>query len=58
MFHNFPPGSADMDLLSVDIQRGRETGMPPYTKAREICGFPTVSSFDDLSDVLLDEVSI
>lgn len=58
MFHKWIPGAADVDLLSIDIQRGRDIGLSAYTKVREICGFSSISSFDDLSDVLLDEVRI
>lgn len=46
------------DLLSYDIQRGRDVGLPPYTKLRTICGLSEVKSFDDLSDLIPMEVSI
>lgn len=58
MFHKWTPGAADVDLLSIDIQRGRDIGLSTYTKVREICGFPIISSFDDLIGILLLEVSI
>jgi len=40
------------DLLSYDIQRGRDVGLPPYTKLRSLCGLPQVNTFDDLSDYI------
>ncbi|XP_025202646.1 peroxidase-like [Melanaphis sacchari] len=40
------------DLLSYDIQRGRDVGLPPYTKLRSLCGLPQVNLFDDLSDYI------
>ncbi|XP_016664411.1 peroxidase-like [Acyrthosiphon pisum] len=40
------------DLLSYDIQRGRDVGLPPYTKMRSLCGLPQAKSFDDLSDYI------
>lgn len=45
-----------VDLLSYDIQRGRDTGLPPYNKMRELCGLPVAKSFDDLVDVIPSEV--
>lgn len=52
MFHKWIPGVADLDLLSVDIQRGRDIGISTYTKVREICNFPKITSFEDLTSVL------
>lgn len=49
---------ADQDLLSIDIQRGREIGVPTYNNIREKCGFPRASSFDDLSNILSKSVSL
>jgi len=57
MFHNWVSTVADTDLLSIDIQRGRDIGLPPYIKVRETCGFPTITSFDDLANVLNLSVS-
>lgn len=55
MFH--PDNSIGLDLLSYDIQRGRDTGLPPYNKMREMCGLPVAKSFDDLVDVISSDVS-
>lgn len=55
MFHNFTTGY--QDLLSVDIQRGRDTGVPTYITMRQLCGFPKVSSFKDLRNVISIAVS-
>lgn len=57
MFHNFISTVADTDLLSIDIQRGRDIGLPPYIRVRKICGFPNITSFDDLSGALQLTVS-
>jgi len=46
------------DLLSYDIQRGRDVGLPPYTKIRKLCGLSLPKSFDDLSDYIPSAVSI
>ncbi|XP_060850506.1 peroxidase-like isoform X2 [Rhopalosiphum padi] len=52
MFHDWISIIADQDLGSIDIQRGRDVGVFPYIVARQICGFPNISSFDDLVGVL------
>ena len=50
------------DLPSFNIQRGRDHGIPPYTKYRELCGLTPVKEFYDLyqynyvSTTLLQEV--
>ena len=38
------------DLISINIQRGRERGVSGYTKYRNLplCGLPNVNSFQDL----------
>ena len=38
------------DLISINIQRGRERGVSGYTKYRNLplCGLPKVKSFNDL----------
>jgi hypothetical protein len=49
---------ADSDLLATDIQRGRDVGIPPYIKVRELCGFSVITSFDDLLKILSPTVSL
>jgi len=52
MFHGWVSAAADQDLGSIDIQRGRDVGLPPYIRVREICGFKNISSFYDLIGIL------
>ncbi|XP_076653501.1 uncharacterized protein LOC143359421 [Halictus rubicundus] len=49
----FPFG---MDLASINIQRGRDHGIPPYVHWREPCGLSSIKSFEDLDRVMPSEV--
>lgn len=55
MFHGWVKGAADQDLASIDVQRGRDSGIPPYYKFREICGFKNITSFNDLVGIFYDD---
>ncbi|XP_034945626.1 peroxidase [Chelonus insularis] len=37
-----------MDLVSFNMQRGREFGIPSYMEFRKLCGLPVAKTFDDL----------
>jgi len=44
------------DLASINLQRGRDHGLPLYAAWREFCGFSEVESFDDLAEIIPDAV--
>lgn len=37
-----------MDLVSFNMQRGREFGIPGYMEFRKFCGLPASDNFEDL----------
>lgn len=58
MFLQTAPKFNGHDLLTTDILRGRDTGMPPYNSMRSVCGIPEARTFDDLTDLIANEVRV
>lgn len=46
-----------MDLVALNIQRGRDHGIPGYNKMREVCGMKRAKSWTDLQGDIDAEVS-
>ncbi|KAL3277115.1 hypothetical protein HHI36_012472 [Cryptolaemus montrouzieri] len=41
------------DILSIDIQRGRDHGLPTYNEYRKFCGLKKIDNFKNLDGVML-----
>uniref|UniRef100_A0A0N5ABK1 Chorion peroxidase n=1 Tax=Syphacia muris TaxID=451379 RepID=A0A0N5ABK1_9BILA len=52
LFQKAGNDTSGMDLISVNIQRGRDHGVQPYNAYREFCGLKKAKSFEELSDVM------
>lgn len=43
------PGAGGLDLVAININRGRERGLPDYNTVRSDMGLPAVSAFSDIT---------
>jgi peroxidase len=45
------------DLGTINIQRGRDHGIPPYIRFRQLCGLSSAANFDQLSREILSSTA-
>ena len=45
-----------MDLVALNIQRGRDHGLPGYNSYGVVCGLPLAETFSDLADVIEQDI--
>ena len=43
------------DCVSINILRGRDHGIPSYTKYREFCGLPPIKTWNDMKRFIADD---
>jgi len=47
-----PKGMCGLDLVSLNVQRGRDHGLRGYPQYRELCGLSRPKNFDDLKTIM------
>ena len=56
MDHLFEKNSTGLDLISFNIQRGRDHGLPGYVEYRSICKVGPSKTFEDFKTNMKEEV--
>lgn len=50
--------SFGMDIVSLDLQRSRDHGIPSYTQFRKYCELNDIKSVTDLMEIMVDGVIV
>ncbi|XP_043246225.1 peroxidase-like [Amphibalanus amphitrite] len=53
-----PENRFGMDLAAINMQRGREHGIPGYNDYREYCGLPRITDFSQLHDLMVNDTAL
>ena len=56
MFNGREENKFGLDLIALNIQRGRDHGLPGYVEYRKICQVGPSNSFDDLGNNISPKV--
>ena len=54
----FADGAMGIDLVALNIQRGRDHGVPGYVEFRKICGVGRATNFNHLRNNISPDVRI
>ncbi len=54
----FDDGEMSFDLVALNIQRGRDHGIPGYVQFRKLCGSDQAKTFHDLESNIAKEVTM
>jgi len=46
-----------MDIVSLDLQRSRDHGIPSYVNFRKYCGLKAIRNEQDLAKIMMEGVS-
>lgn len=56
-YTQMPRFNFGMDLMSINVHRGRDHGIATYNDMRVVCGLPRAQSFRDITDQIPQSVS-
>ncbi|XP_022164640.1 peroxidase-like [Myzus persicae] len=51
--YSHPDNMFGMDIVSLDIQRSRDHGIPSYTQFRKYCGLKEIKNVQDLTQIMV-----
>lgn len=51
-----PNKTVGLDLISLDLERNRDFGVPAYNKFRQLCGLTKAETFDNLINEISQKV--
>lgn len=52
-----PKFNFGMDLMSINVHRGRDHGIATYNEMRQICGLPRARNFNDIKDQIPSQIA-
>jgi len=58
LYNVHPNNVFGKDIVSLDIQRSRNHGIPSYTEFRKYCRLKAIRSVQDLSQIMVEGISL